>query len=350
MRFLIRFIKDEKGVSMIMVAVAIVMIFAFAVLAIDLSLIQLAKTQLQNAADAAALAGAQVLCTGGGIDSARAEAIRIAGLNYAVQDTAQRPVIIDESDIEFSGDTIIVNTHRADARGDPLTVHFLRVIDALSENKADVRARAAAVCGARCLKPFCPPDRWYDANGDGEWNPDSGDYYDPVTTGYMAIEDIGDSVILYLNGPSDEFKMGWYYPVRFQGYSGGDDYREWIADCIDPSVRIQIGDRLEIEPGGMVGPTKQGLRDLIDEDPAAFWDEGADTVGGSLFQWKKGPRIIKAPAFDPVLGVDSGGGPGWLTIVKILVIFIEGYDNTGNIIGRFVDIGDELVWEVFLVE
>ncbi|MEW5796524.1 MAG: pilus assembly protein TadG-related protein, partial [Candidatus Zixiibacteriota bacterium] len=43
---------------MIMVAVSMVALFAFAVLAIDMSLIQLAKNQLQNAADAAALAAA----------------------------------------------------------------------------------------------------------------------------------------------------------------------------------------------------------------------------------------------------------------------------------------------------
>ena len=347
MRSLKRALRDEKGATMIMVAIAMVMIFGFAVLAIDLSLVQLAKTQIQNAADAAALAGAKVLCNGGSIDSARAEAIRIAGLNYAVQDSLQRPIIIDASDVEFSGDTITVTTHRTDATGDPLILHFLRVINPLSQNKADVKAKASAICGARCLKPFCPPDRWFDANGDGEWNPDSGDYYDPVTTGYMAPTDIGDTVVLYHTNPDDEFKMGWYYPVRFPGYSGGDDYREWIGDCVDPSVRIQIGDRLEMEMGGKVGPTKQGLSDLLSQDPGASWDEVADTVAGSLYPWKDSPRVIKCPAFEPVVEFDHK----WVTIVKIIVIFVEGYDTHGNITGRFVDIGgDDYIFMAGLVK
>jgi Flp pilus assembly protein TadG len=349
MRSLKKVLRDEKGASIILVAIAIVAILGFAVLAVDLSFVQLAKTQLQNAADASAMAGARLLCNGGSIDSARAEAIRIAGLNVAVQDT-QRSVIINNSDVQFLGDTITVTTHRTDATGDPLIVHFLRVINPLSQNKVDVTATASAICGTRCLRPFCPPDRWYDANGDELWNPDSGDYYDPVTTGYMAPTDIGDTVVLYRNGPSAEFKMGWYYPVRFPGYSGASDYSEWIADCVDPSVRVRIGDRLEIEPGGMVGPTKQGLSDLMSQDPGAFWDDVADTVGGSAFAWKESPRIIKCPAFDPIVGVESSGGPGWVTIVKIIVIFVEGYDTGGNIIGRFVDIGDDSVYEVFLVK
>jgi hypothetical protein len=350
MRTFRNLLSDRRGAMVINVAIGIVVIFGFAVVAIDMSMVQLAKTQLQNAADAAALAGVQFLCRGEP-DSAKAEAIRIAGLNDAVQDNAQRPVVINESDVQLSanGDTIIVTTHRTRATGDPVVVHFLRVLDALSDNRADVKATAAAICGVCCLKPFAPPDRWYDANGDGIWNADSGDYYDPVATGYMAEEDIGDTIILYRNDPSAGFKMGWYYPVRFPGSQGADDYREWIAGCPDPSVMMHLGDRLEIEPGGMIGPTKTGLRELMDKDPGAYWVAGADTVAGSccpdictencdLCRGGTSPRIIVVPAFDPTIEVGGPGAPGWVTIVKFLVIFVEGYDKDGNIVGRFMDI------------
>ncbi len=53
-----RLTSNRRGSVMIMVAVAMVTVFAFAVLAIDISLVLLAKNQLQNAADAAALAAA----------------------------------------------------------------------------------------------------------------------------------------------------------------------------------------------------------------------------------------------------------------------------------------------------
>ncbi|MGB2988891.1 MAG: pilus assembly protein TadG-related protein, partial [Candidatus Zixiibacteriota bacterium] len=117
MKFLRKILKDEKGTSVIMIAVAIVVIFGFGVVAIDMSLIQLAKTQLQNAADAAVLAGAMAYADEPGDQAekeaaATAEAIRIAGLNAAVQDI-ERPVVITADDVTFPGsDTIRVTTHR----------------------------------------------------------------------------------------------------------------------------------------------------------------------------------------------------------------------------------------------
>ena len=54
-------ILDERGGAMIMVAVALFATFAFAVLAIDAPILMVSRTQLQSAADAAALAGASGL-------------------------------------------------------------------------------------------------------------------------------------------------------------------------------------------------------------------------------------------------------------------------------------------------
>src|SRR5512143_596106 len=91
----------RKGSIMIAVAVAMLFIFAFLVLAVDISMVMLAKNQLQNAADAAALAGAQAYAqSDGDLTAATDAAIELAGLNLAVQDI-QRPVVITPDDIEF---------------------------------------------------------------------------------------------------------------------------------------------------------------------------------------------------------------------------------------------------------
>ena len=74
MRSLRKILKDEKGVSVIMVAISLVVIFGFAVVAIDMSLIQLAKTELQNAADAGALAGAVPLAMTSGSQAEKEDA------------------------------------------------------------------------------------------------------------------------------------------------------------------------------------------------------------------------------------------------------------------------------------
>jgi Flp pilus assembly protein TadG len=338
-----RVLREEKGATMIIVAIAIVMIFGFAVIAIDLSLIQLAKTQLQNAADAGALAGAMAWATSnmGNVDSVRAEAIRVAGLNVAVQDI-QRPVLNpDVYTLDLPNlNKVTVTTYRTKAHKDPVTLYFLKVLDPLLENKGDVTAKATAeifpLSGTNCLKPWCIPDKWTDTDGDGIWDP--GEPYSPLT-GYRVPNDIGVQVTLRLNDPGASPRMGWYYPVRFPGYSGGDDYRRWIAGCLDPSLIIYIGDQLDIEPGNMVGPTRQGLEDLMALDPDAQWDPVTKTVINS--DYLTSPRIIKVAASDPTLGVlHHPGGPGYVTVSKILVLFVEGYLES-DIVGRFMRMASE---------
>lgn len=373
MRILKRALKDQKGASAIMVAIAIVVIFAFAVLAIDLSLIQLAKTQLQNAADAAALAGAIALATSGGNQAvATAQAISLAGLNLAVQDI-QRSVVIDAGDVTFpEPGKVTVTTHRTSTTNDPVTLFFLKVIDPLLENKGEVTARATAeiafVCGTDCLRPFAPPDRWEDADNDSVWDPadeytdlntngvwdlgepltqdhngngvwDPAEFYDPEITGYKAPDDIGVNVTLKLRNSNKDFRAGWYYAVRFGPIntggpveSGADPYREWIMGCAPYTV--EIGDLLELENGVMQGPTVQGLEDLINLDPTAEWDPVTGTVINSIYPTS--PRVIKVPAFDPTWGVRHDiPGPGYVTITKFIALFIEGHDGS-DVVGRFM--------------
>jgi Flp pilus assembly protein TadG len=380
MRFLNKIQRDEKGATAIMVAIAIVVIFGFAVVAIDMSLIQLAKTQLQNAADAAALAGALVLANSNGDQTAAtAEAIRIAGLNEAVQDI-HRPVVITDSDVIFPGqDSITVTTHRTIATGDPVSLYFLKVLGESNVNKGEVTAKATAtvgcISGTDCLKPFCPPDRWDDVDNDGEWDDEepyqdlngSGSYdpgepftdengdsvwtqaefYDPEVTGFKVPDDVGDSVTLKLLNPSDDWGMFWYYAVDYGPINtgdpvitGGDTYRAWICEECEPYV-VNIGDQLQVEPGNMVGPTVQGLRCLIELDPGAFWNEVTNTVENSLYG-SKSPRIIKLPVFDPTLGLQTDvNGRKYLTVAKILVIFVEENPGGGDVVGRFMTMATE---------
>jgi Flp pilus assembly protein TadG len=373
MQFFRKILRSQKGASIITVAVAIAAIFGFAILAIDLSLIQLAKSQLQNAADAAALAGAIGLATSGGNqDVATAEAIRLAGLNVAVQDM-QRSVVINAGDVVFPApNKVTVTTHRTKATNDPVTLFFMKVIDPLLDNQGEITARATAeisfVCGTDCLRPFCPPDRWEDADNDSIWDPadeyddlnvngvwdvgepltedhngngiwDPAEFYDPELTGYKAPDDIGVGVRLKLRNSNKDFRAGWYYAVRFGPIntgdpveSGADPYREWIMGC--SPYTVSIGDLLELENGVMQGPTVQGLEDLINLDPTAEWNPVTGTVVNSIYPTS--PRVIKVPAFDPTLGVRKDiPGPGYTTITKFLALFIEGHDGS-DVIGRFM--------------
>lgn len=365
--------KDEKGASVIMVTIALLVIFGFAVVVIDMSLIQLAKTQLQNAADAGALAGALSLATTSGSQAekeaaATAEAIRVCSLNVALQEI-DRSVLITPADVTFPQPTQVrVNT----GHGGRVATYFLRVLDPLLPEEEEITATAVAgaelVCGTDCLKPFCPPDRWDDRDGDEAWDDEepyndlngndsydpgepfndvNGDlvwtpaeFYDPEITGYKAPDDIGVQVTLKLRNSSQSPRMGWYYAIDYPPKNIGDPitgasmYRDWISgDTCEPWI-VNIGDQLQIEPGNMVGPTNQGLERLIEQDPTAEWDPVTGTVINSAFSTS--PRIVKAPAFDPTIGVeDCGSGRDCVVISKIMVLFIEGHEGA-DVVGRFM--------------
>ena len=117
--------------------------------------------------------------------------------------------------------------------------------------------------------------------------------------------------------------------------TGGDAYREWIEGCRDKTVIVEPGDSLMIEPGAKTGPTSQGLAALIALDPNARWNDTTMEVNGSAYDVS--PRIIKTAVFDPSLGVqDDSNGKPYLTVVKIVVLFIDTSGPGGRVTGWFM--------------
>jgi hypothetical protein len=92
------------------------------------------------------------------------------------------------------------------------------------------------------------------------------------------------------------------------------------------------GDQLQLEPGNKVGPTSQGVQQLIDQDPGAYWDASTNTVMGSSYG--KSPRVILVPFFDPTSPPTSGRN--YVTVTKIGAFFIEGVRGNGDVTGRFI--------------
>mgnify|MGYP002624388838 FL=1 len=326
---------------MISCAVAMVAIFAFGIIAIDGSILVTTKTQLQNAADAAALAGAAGLVSGDqGL--ATQNAILFAGLNNAVQNDIQ-PVVIDSTDVTFPTATRIrVETHRTAATGDPLRTYFLRIVDLAAANTADVRAVAEAeiydVCATNCLKPWAIADRWQDNNGNGSFDTGT-DFYDPVATGYQAPGDVGTPITLKIGNPQATVVPGHFWAINYPPLggpeapiTGANQYRHWIANCA--SYIIAPGDELQVEPGNMKGPTRQGVQGLTDLDPGAYWDNATNTVQGSAYATS--PRIGLVPFVDPT--IREAGGRSSVIVVKIGAFFIESINAQGDVTGRFMQV------------
>jgi hypothetical protein len=90
----------QHGAVAIMTAFALVLLIAMIGLVVDLGYLYTRKTELQNAADAAALAGARELNgTAAGVTAAAAQAIALAAANASDLDAT--PVVITNAEIEF---------------------------------------------------------------------------------------------------------------------------------------------------------------------------------------------------------------------------------------------------------
>jgi hypothetical protein len=120
----------ERGQILVQVAFMVVALFAFVALALDGGQIYARRRQMQNAADAGALAGAQELCFG---EERTAEAAEAAALNYAIDRNDAQWASVDVQDEV----TVTVETSRTFDT-------FLAGI--IGINTANVSAEAAAVC------------------------------------------------------------------------------------------------------------------------------------------------------------------------------------------------------------
>ena len=143
--------------------------------------------------------------------------------------------------------------------------------------------------------------------------------------------DLGLQVTLKAGGPQTSIAPGVYFPVRIPTYTGtsqgGSDYRANIAGC--NGIAISIGTTLQSENGNMIGPTSQGVSDLIALDPQADWDPATKSVINSCAQATtscapRSPRIVAIPIFDTaVFESTKRQGLPVFTVVNILGFFID---------------------------
>jgi hypothetical protein len=371
-RTLKQLLRDNSGAVLIYVALAIFALAAIGIIGVDVSRMLVARVQLQNAADAGALAGARkFMDTPPPTDvDVVVEAKDIAGMNKAFAEAEPQPIPRENI-------AVVVNMAEREVRvttESDVSQYFLGVVP-LGETFGDVSATAVAKIGyvtPQCLKPWSIPDRWDDqtlipgypswrnnkyydmedfddANDNGVYDPgepyqdDNNDgifnweYYDPVFTGYTAAKDHGLQITLKAAGPKDAPAPGQYWPVDLPDENGdpihGADWYRWnIANC-NPGT-VMPGDWLWTENGNMVGPTLQGMRDLIAQDPNAYWDSGCECIDGSDFSLS--PRIGLIPMHDPRVRISPGKQR--LLITKIAAFFIERVDGKSGVVGRFMKV------------
>jgi len=282
---------NDRGIAVLWVAISLTVIVGSAILALDLSAIQTARTQLQNAADAAALAAAtQLVPDGRSLDERR---------------------------------------------------------DAATHDAVAIAAQNVALVGNG---QWDPGEAFTDLDKDGEY--DEGDWYDPVLTGYgtappSPFDDAGTQLALKQGKPQDALTPGFFYPTRWppvdheSGVSpqpGASVYKEWIMNK-SPYV-VRIGDVLRLEYGNIQGPTKQGVSDIIERCPTSFYNEDTGKVENHSHPLSEPcPRIGAIAFFDP--SDVQGSSDKFVTVVKISYWFVESIGQPHNTVyGRLIEIAD----------
>jgi Flp pilus assembly protein TadG len=312
--------RDERGMSFVYVGMGFLGFLAASTLAIDVGMFMTAKAQTQNAADAGALGGAVALVQNSFTDRSGSGPAVLSAINTAQANKIMGGVpSVLTGDVTFpAGPTgqsnrVHVEVYRTAARGNGVPTLMGSLLGVRTVNlTASATAEASPANAMKCVKPFMIPDKWTEKQTPG-WDPN--DSFDMFTnkgvplanpdiyigaqnkssyTGYTVANDKG-TVLVLRAGTGDNIKPSFYYSWKMPGDTGGDFYRENIANCNQSTMRWN--DTIIQEPGDKTGPTIQGIDMLIAKDPNAYWDTGCTCVKGSAYGVS--PRVFPIPLYDP---------------------------------------------------
>ena len=365
-------IRSARGAIIIQVAFALIALLAFMTFVVDQGLALVARRQAQNAADAAALAGAYSLM----LDHTDGAGATAAARHYANvnpvwgQATDQAHIVVPSPPIACpDGNLACVRVDvfrgmpdRDNAAHDNTLPTFFGHLVGIQEQ--GVRATATAHVGAgnsvNCIKPWTVSDKWLDTNGGGS-NASGWDLDDTFTAGVDVYQKPGFKATgpdndygmqMTLKGDQNLWSSGWSMIIELGGGNGSNTYRDEIAGCpewvpkvglYDPAFPCDSRDDtneergcINVRPGNRVGPTRQGVADLVALDPSARWDTAANRVAGGCTDSGTctnptgvavSPRIVPIAIFDPQACLDSSCHQGNNTVVQVVNLlgyFVEG--------------------------
>jgi hypothetical protein len=344
--------------TFVFVGVGFMAFMAATTLAIDVGMFMTARTQAQNSADAGALAGAVALYFNDFDDRTPTGPAVKSAISAAQANTMMgaAPSVLP-ADVTFPNDPagnptrVKVQVFRTSARANPIPTLIGPVFGVPTVSiGATATAEASQANAETCVKPFTIPDKWKESQDPGGWTPDSTfDLYDnngkslpnpdvyigpsdkANYTGYNPDRDKGVELRLKADN-NTKITASFYNPWDLPGSVGGSDYRNNIGGC--NTNKFAFGANMPPENGNMVGPTAQGMNDLIAKDPNATWDTACNCVKNSAYGVS--PRVSIIPVYDPVAyanGKQSGKGIT-LTVTNFIGVFIEqmqGNDVYGRI-------------------
>ncbi len=285
--------RQECGQGLVLGTLAMVVVLGFAAMAVDVGLFLHERRELQNAADAAALAGVQELPYSPADAELRAQEWA-ANNDISLTDGELEPIEISTTYV--ANDTITVRVQR------DVSFVFGRVLGLTSDTmRADASARVGSPSWADNVMPWS----LLESSQDGVT------YGTEVTLKYSAQE-----------GAS-----GDYGALALLGGSGAQDYYDNIINgaeacvgCVEPT-----------EPGNMVGKTEQGLHDRLEansdecEDFGQVFQPDGDSwqfANDECNPWDDDGVSSTRVVLIPVIS-DPDGGRDEVTVIRFALVFLS---------------------------
>lgn len=318
-------LKNERGAALVFIAVGLVVLLALAGLAIDLGYMYVAKGQLQNAADSAALAGAGRL---DGTNSFAQYSARNAAVSFAQKNTAAGESVAISSNLSnsqnSSNDVTVGNwngiTRTYIAGGTPVNAVEVRTRRTGSANEVEGQAMGASIGGPVSLffgKTFGFPKMGASATAVAAKAPSAGFY---LFIGNSVCSQTGIiDLTANLAPPSTGGNMAW--TSFFDNSTSTPEVLGYLCAAEQPNY--EVCGRSLYTTGGTVTPDYRAVKvDFYDPnyDPANKTFDGSGMVTSWTVMvpvsFADDPGLPPAPAAVygyakiRIIGVCAPGGPG----------------------------------------
>lgn len=309
--------QRERGVAILYFTFFLILMLGFIALGIDGAKLMATRSQLQNAADAAALAGVSALNMETGAvdpDTAIARAQETAARNRAFGNGSDA-LSLAAQDVEFPAPLQVKVTVRRQAdAGGSIFVHLAQVLGIpFLEMKADATAEAdttGRLCdGLSPMAPVPPPEAgWFD--------PDCSKTYE-LKVGAGEGEQGNYELLDYPpcdQGPCAGLEGG--AAIRCIGEHG-------YGCCLDEGQDFTL-----TEPGNKVGPFRQGMQARFDSDTDQREGICYSEYAGN------GQRIMHVP----IVETFDVNGKKTVRILKFSAFFLKSRPpGNGTLTGQFVN-------------
>jgi hypothetical protein len=361
-------LREERGVTLVLMALMLFLALGMSALAIDYGMIKSAKAEGQRAMDAAALAGASAFL----VTDPAADLSAIAqerAREYAAKHTVHR-IPIDPATVNVDVD--LPNYKVTASFSSPgIQLWFAQMFGSSTMGIfASATAHAEDAGISTCLMPIAIRDKWHNAtpdpsedlNGDGimdyndlnhngnwdyakkngepweQWifDPSEGDYYSPpnsyAPTGYSSA-DYGRQLVMMQFDPNATPISSNYLAWGKDGNAASDSALR--ARILDPSCdETSLGQSYTVSAGNGA-KTNLGLAwdERIARAPSADWTWNNVTnevscPGGCPTEWEEtSPRVVTIGLYDPAIVTQPQDNT--ITFLNFAKVFLDKRPCTG---------------------